>query len=224
MHRDYCFIISSMRSGSTLLKALIATRPDCSDLPETPFENYDSVESDKKIIVIKKPAGYHDFEYPDLNDLKAKKIILIRNPYDTVCSLQKMNMATMQKNSQINDPVYLFSYWYMVYNNIIEKQLLKTDNTLLLRYEDLIKDPIKETSNVFKFIGTNFQTGTETYSTPINYNWQWRKDDGGEVIKTLNVQKTPKNHINQDLLSFINNSPKIQFVLSYFGYEKTQMY
>ena len=77
-----------MRAGSTLLKALIATRPDCSDLPETSFQHYNIIKSDKRITVLKKPAGYNDFDYPVLGDIHSKDIIMIRKPYDTVCSIK----------------------------------------------------------------------------------------------------------------------------------------
>ena len=218
MHQHYCRIMSSMRAGSTWLKALIATRPDCSDLPETSFLNYNIIKSDKRITVLKKPAGYNDFDYPVLGDIYSKDIIMIRNPYDTVCSIKQMYISRNQKNPIKDNDQYFISYWYMVYNNIIEKRILEKPNTLLVRYEDLINEPVNETERIFKFIGTDFPTGTDTYSVPAEYNWQWGKDDGGEVLKTLRVQKQTNEIINKDLLAFINNSPEIKTTLTYFGY------
>ena len=218
MNKNYCLIISSMRSGSTLLKALIATRPDCSDLPETAFQNLDVIESDKRIIVLKKPAGYDEFSYPKIDSIDAKKIVLIRNPYDTVCSLMNMNVIRNQANSVFNNNLYLIAYWHMVYSNVIKKQILKGNNTLLVRYEELVENPIEESARVFRFIGTDFKEGTESYSAPVNYNWTWRKDDGGDVIKTLKVRKPPIKQLNNNLLAFIESSPEIRSVLTYFGY------
>lgn len=221
MNKDYCFIISAMRSGSTLLKALIATRSDCSHLPETSFNDLDSVISDKKIIILKKPAAHRDFDYPVLEKTDAKKIILIRNPYDTVQSLLEMFISRNEVNSSCNNIQYLISYWYMVYNNIIEKKLLETDNTFLVRYEDLINEPVVETTKIFKFIGSDFTEGIDTYNPPEDYKWEWGKDDGGAVIKTLQVQKSVKKRTNIELLEFVNTNIDIQCVLNYFGYKTT---
>ena len=219
MDKKYCFIISAMRSGSTLLKALIATRPDCSDFPETPFADYNIVESDKRIIVLKKPPGFENIEYPELPAIEAKKIILIRNPHDTVRSLKQVFISRNKTDSVFNDKEFLISYWYMVYSNIIKKKIMEDGNSMVVRYEDLITNPKEETSRVFKFIGTDFPEGTDTYSVPNNYNWEWRKDDGGDVIKTLQVQKSNKEGlIDKELVAFIQSDKDIQFVLNYFGY------
>lgn len=219
MDKKYCFIISAMRSGSTLLKALIATRPDCSDLPETPFTDYNIIESDKRIIVLKKPPGFDNIEYPVLPEIEAKKIILIRNPHDTVRSLQQAFVSRNKTNSVFNDREFLISHWYMVYNNIIKKKIMEDENSIIVRYEDLVINPKKETSRIFKFIGTDFPKGTDSYSAPTNYNWEWRKDDGGDIIKTLQVQQNNKeNLIDEELRDFIQNDEEIQFVLNYFGY------
>jgi hypothetical protein len=210
-----------MRSGSTLLKALIATRPDCSHLPETSFLDYSSVICNERIIVLKKPAGYDDFDYPHLAQMGVKKIVLIRNPYDTVYSLLQMFVSREKTNSNCNNVLYLISYWYMVYNNIVEKKILESDNTLLVRYEDIIDQPIAETARIFKFIRTEYPEGTDTYIPPVDYEWGWGKDDGGNVIKTLRVQKSVKKRTDKGLLEFINTNSEIQQLLQFYGYKDT---
>lgn len=222
MNHRYCFIISCMRSGSTLLKALIATRPDCTDLPETSFRDFTSVQSYKKIIVLKKPAGYGNLEYPTFEPVpNLKKIVLIRHPYDVVCSLRNMNIVRNQAEYAFNSLEYLISYWYMVYSNVVEKGILESDDTLLVRYEDLVRNPIEQSARVFDFIGTACPEGTDTYSAPANYNWEWRMDDGGEVIKTLKVQCPQREEVDEGLMDFIDNSEEIQALLSCYGYETT---
>jgi len=221
MNREYCFIISTMRSGSTLLKALIATRPDCSDIPETTFQDYKSVETKQKIVVLKKPAGYKSLDYPGSLPTGPKKIILIRHPYETVCSLKKMNLAMKQKNLKLNDDLFLLSYWYTIYKNIITSGILQQNNTLLVRYEDIIANPIKTTAEIFQFIGTAHPEGTDSYCTPEDYEWKWRHDDGGETIKTLKVQREQnRERTERELLNLIQGSDQIHSVLDFFGYNK----
>ena len=92
------FIVSTMRSGSTLLKSLLATAPDISHLPETDFSKYHGKRSwrlktlsSDPIIVVKKPASFDDENYPQLPQLpRTKTIILIRDAYESVRSLKKM--------------------------------------------------------------------------------------------------------------------------------------
>lgn len=78
------YLFSSMCSDSMLLKALIATRPETSDLPEIPFAYSERIACDKPIIVIKKPSYYLEENYPIVPGRKAKFIILIRNPFDAI--------------------------------------------------------------------------------------------------------------------------------------------
>jgi len=219
MDRNYCFIFSAKRSGSTLLKALIGTRPDCSHLPETPFRNYESIVSDKRIVVLKDPAGYNKINYPEFEPIEAKKIVLIRNPYDTICSMKEMHKSVNETREIRNSDQFLISHWYLVYNNIIEKRILENDDAMLVRYEDLLDQPVSETEKIFKFIGTDFPQGTDTYLAPANYTWDWGNDDGAPIIKTLKVQKRHKEYIvNQPLLEFINSSPEIKSIMTYYGY------
>jgi len=69
-----------MRSGSTLLKALIATRKDVAHFTEMPFTEALNISHTKPFILIKKPAFLGEFNYPQLPNINSKKIILIRNP------------------------------------------------------------------------------------------------------------------------------------------------
>jgi len=221
------FIISSMRSGSTLLKSLLANAPDTSHLPETDFQKYNrknawkiNALSSASIIVLKKPANYNDFGYPQIPNIKnPKKIILVRDAYETVLSLKKMNeKAYPNLDKQWNLSRLLNEYWYTTYQQILDRIDLQESNTHLIRYEDLLTSPIQCTSSLFQFIGSRQQSGVETYPPPDSYDWSWGKDDGGQVIKTLKVQNIPAERTNQVLFELIQRSDLVNELRSKLGY------
>lgn len=208
-----------MRSGSTLLKALIATRPDASNLPEIPFCRIAEIESEKEILVIKKPAYYTDLDYPELPPVKSKIIILIRDPYDTVISLKNMNDIMNKKNANVlNNERFLISYWYMVYKNIFNKFSFTAKNILLVKYEEIVNNPIEISKKIFEFIGSIDSNGIDSYEKPRDFKWVWGNDDGGEIIRTLKVQKIERQRTNFELLKFINSNQDLRDILSAYGY------
>jgi hypothetical protein len=218
MDKKLVYIISCMRSGSTLLKALMATRPDCSDLPEMPFGVSVGFEDESEILVFKKPAYYTDFDYPVIPVTHSKKIIIIRNPYDTIVSLQKMNLHKKNPNLQLNDELFLLSYWCIIYKGIYDKILLGPNDYLLIRYDDLVKNPMEVSSEIFKYIGSVETTGIDTYQAPKNYTWRWGSDDGGEVIKSLKVNHIEYPRKNKKLCRLIDSNEEVQFILSAYGF------
>jgi hypothetical protein len=156
-----------MRSGSSLLKALIATRKDV-----THFTEALNISHTKPIILIKKRAYLGEFNYPQLPNINSKKIILIRNPYDTVISLQKMNLIEHPKKAKkLNDELVMLSYWAMVYKDIREKVMIENPDVYLVKYEELVSNCLKTTESIFKFIGCENTKGTNHYHKPQNYNW-----------------------------------------------------
>lgn len=217
-----------MRSGSTLLKALIATRPDASDLPEISFNNIttafwknvkNKLKATQRLVIIKKPSFYTDIEYPKIPKLASKKIILIRNPYDTILSLKKMNKINFKGIVEINSNKFLASYWYNTYKSILIKIPLQSPTVLIIRYEDLIAQPLLETSKIFRFIESIDLTPVDTYSKPSSYKWKWGSDDGGRIIKSCKVQKKSRAKKSKRLAEFINESTEIQSILKSYGYE-----
>jgi hypothetical protein len=94
----------------------------------------------------------------------------------------------------------------------VNRQLLTLDQqkevpTLLVRYEDVLEDPIGQTAAMFAFLGSEQTEGVETYGRPKNYSWSWGKDDGGAVIKSLRVQpQRPIDYADRKLFASIKNS------------------
>ena len=216
-----------MRSGSTLLKSLLSVAPDTSHLPEVDFQRYVGKNSWKlralsksKIIILKKPATYHDPDYPQIPPLPGhKKIVLVRDVYDTVQSLKKMNnKAYPHLDAEWTYDKLVREYWYPVYKNIADKIDLQGADTLLVRYEDLIDRPLEETQKIFHFIGSVQQEGVDRYEPPRDYQWQWGKDDGGPKIKSLKVQAGKSTQDNKELLDIIRQFEPLGELRKYFGY------
>lgn len=215
-----------MRSGSTLLKSLLATAPDISHLPETDFQDYSGLRrlmlktlSDKRIILVKKPAPYDDANYPILNSFeKVRKIILIRDVYDTVLSLQSMNQAIDTDKYSHMDLHYLAeTYWCNTYEQIL-RNTPSDSHRLLIRYEDLVTMPEESTKKLFNFVGSSQRKGVSSYASPTDYQWSWGNDDGGELIKSLKVTASAKPRTHVKLNDIINNSTRIQQLRTRLGY------
>jgi hypothetical protein len=225
--KTFVFILSTMRSGSTLLKALLANAPDTSYLPEINFNKYTwyttwrlNLLSHKKIIVIKKPAWFHENNYPRLPRVKnQKRIFLVRDVYDTVVSIKAMNKAiSAEADKEWSYDNLVHSYWLYITKNILDNPLLNEQNSILIRYEDLVQDPIKTTKPLFEFIGSKQNQGVDKYHPPQSYEWDWGLDDGGEKIKTLKVQHIPKKRDNQELIEIIAASESVRMIRKKLGY------
>lgn len=182
-----------MRSGSTVLKALLGTANDVSHLNEYDFQRnvnrylaYYHVYhlSESPIIILKKPSYYDDYlNYPKLPKYNHKIIILIRNPHQTIASIQKIKDNIPKKSID-----YLGKYWLQTYHNL--SKLLDKNNVFLVQYEQLTNQPIAITKQLFSFINSTKKEGTNTYNLPEN-GWKWGIDDGGKRIQSLKIQ--PKN-------------------------------
>lgn len=208
-----------MRSGSTLLKALLAQAPDVSDLPETDFQKYahDGGNSElealspEPILVLKRPGWFNEIgKYPRLPvHPRLKRIALVRDAYAFGLSARKMAFRHLPflQRSGIGNRFLIERYWGGVNRRLLELSQEDPAATLLVRYEDVLADPIGQTKALFEFLGSNQTAGIETYERPKSYSWQWGKDDGGAVIKSLRVQPPrPIDYADQKLLAAIKNS------------------
>ncbi len=212
-------IVSTMRSGSTLLKALLANSPDTTHLSEVDFQKFNKLDYWKlkmkykqKIIVMKKPCWYTNADhYPVLPDLKNMKIVvLIRNPYDTVSSIKEMAKIRPKSDQGLENNEYVNDYWCKVYKKILKCKILDQPNATLVRYTELVQDPIRVTEELFKFIGSEQIKGVDTYSYPKDGMWKWDNDDGGEVIKTLKVVDKKRDKNDQRLIDTIEASKCVE--------------
>jgi hypothetical protein len=224
-------VLSTMRSGSTLLKALLATAHDVSDLPETNFQAFaDSAQhdrlyglSDEPILVLKRPGWFNEIgRYPRLpTGLNLRKIVLVRDVYENVLSIRKMAFRHLPFliKTGIGNRFFCERYWHDT--NARLRQITEADpqTTLLLRYEDMLADPITHTARLFAFIGSAQTQGIDTYGRPSAYQWGWGRDDGGDTIKSMKVQSPrPQTYTDPELLGTIKSSPTVLKLRRQLGY------
>ena len=223
-NKQYIYVLSSMRAGSTLLKSLLATRKEIADLPEIPVQLADEIASftPEPMILIKRPKNYPNINYPYFQFRRNSKIIvLIRNPYDTILSLHKMNLENHFHNIHWYNEERLLDYWIATYYSLIKNIDFQVQNVHLVRYEDLTQSPVATTEAIFKFLGTSDTSGTNTYSNPKGYPWKWGFGDGGDVLKQLKIVYKQSKGLNKKLLNLIDKSDAVQQLLTNYGYKNS---
>jgi hypothetical protein len=220
-----------MRSGSTLLKALLASAPDVSDLPETNFQVLANSAQNERlyglsgepILVLKRPGWFNEVgRYPRLpTGLNLRKIVLVRDVYENVLSVRKMAFRHLPFliKTGVGNQFFCARYWHDT--NARLRQIAEADpeTTLLLRYEDLLADPITHTAHLFAFIGSAQTQGIDTYDRPSTYQWGWGRDDGGDTIKSMKVQSPqPQAYTDRELFAVIKSSPEVLKLRKQLGY------
>lgn len=179
--RQLVYILSHMRAGSTLLKALLGNAEDVSHISEFDHWEVDVKEVNKtcseKIIVIKKPLGYRVKDRESYFVGEGKIIRLTRNKQDVVRSMQKLpGLSDINPN--------LISYAYDEVEEILDNLVKDRGDVIHVTYENILNDPIGITKQLFKFIGSK---ETKGYSTYESIGWKWGTDDASEKIKSLRV-------------------------------------
>jgi hypothetical protein len=229
--RSLAIIASTMRSGSTLVKALLQEAPDVSQLSEINFQKYSrdvsSLErmwqlSPRRVLLLKRPAWYHEAKsYPRLPQVESLRLIaLVRDCYDTVQSLRKMSFGfAAPAASPVTDRWMATRYWVNVTRRLLELSERMPDQVRVVRYEDLVQEPVGITSELFRFIGSARMAGTDSYSKPDSYRWRWGTDDNSPNIRSLTVQAPrPKPQTNQRLVSIIDSNAEIVELRKRLGY------
>ena len=221
--------LSVMRSGSTLLKALMAAAPDISSLPETNFQKFQSNSaeeevsslSEERIIVLKRPAWFNEINsYPRLpNVANHKHVILARDVHTTTASLRKMAFRKAEPLIPKRVDNWLAnSYWANVYLNLHERFPDDGFSNFWIRYEDLVESPVEWTGKLFRFLGSERSEGTDSYPPPSAYDWKWGTDDGGDKIKSLKVQATRIPQSSLEILERVKNLSHVKLAREKLGY------
>lgn len=195
--KQVVFIASSMRSGSTLLKALLGQGEDVSHLSESYFSRIDLPEPllryyqyfdvyrkcRSKIIVLKTPAWFQNYSnYPRLPDFPVKLIILVRHPSGVLASLKEWTHiieGDFGPKTEDDYKQYIFNVNKALARAYFERG---ADSVLLVSYEELISRPIEVTKSLFQFVGSVQKEGVDTY-TQGDALWEWGVDDGSPTIK-----------------------------------------
>lgn len=224
-------LLSTMRSGSTLLKALLAQAPDISDLPETDFQDFRGSDAaarlatlgEEPILLLKRPAWFNEIgRYPCLPELPGlKRVVLVRDAYANLLSVRKMmfrHLPWLQRTG-LGNRFLVRRYWTGVNARLADLVAADPQHTLLVRYEDVLAEPLAQTAKLFTFLGSTQREGVNTYGKPEGYDWRWGKDDGGAVIKSLQVQ--PPRELRYDdtkLLAAIRSCAATQTLRRSLGY------
>jgi hypothetical protein len=227
--RTIALELSVMRSGSTLLKALMAAAPDISSLPETNFQKFQSATAaseiaslcDERIVVLKRPAWFNETKrYPKLPNVpNAKRVILARDVHTTTASLRKMVFRKAESWAPRSiDNWFANKYWAPVYANLLDRFPDDGTSNFWIRYEDLVQEPIEWTGKLFRFLGSDRAEGTDSYPPPQGYDWKWGSDDGGDKIKSLTVQAPKIPQSSLDILERVQGLPQVALVRARLGY------
>lgn len=222
-------ILSSMRAGSTLLKALIAEAPEASHLQETDFRKFYSEKhgfddriyqlSKKRILVMKLPYAFHDMRKvrPCPKGQNVKIIVLVRDVYGVVGSIERRKEEMESSHMTKND---LVDYWCESYESILKSLETVSAGLFFVRYEDLTATPKEITKEIFRFIGSKRKDGVENYRGPKDFEWRWGFDDGGENISKLTVMKSlgKSEQDDEELLRIVRHSPRVRSLRRKFGY------
>ncbi len=199
--RRLVIVASTMRSGSTLLKALLATAPDVTDLPEVNFQRFVAADraprvwalAPQRIVLLKRPAWFHETRtYPRLPvSLQPQLIVLVRDAWDTVRSIRRMTFGFLSPLvPRAFDSWLVRKYWLPVTQRLVELADRQAERVALIRYEDLIAQPRHVTAQLFAFIGSQRREGVEAYQIPKRGPWRWWSDDNSLHLQSLRVQRS----------------------------------
>lgn len=227
--KQVALILSTMRSGSTLLKALLSAPDDVANLPETDFQKFRSADAASRvaalarepIIVLKRPAWFHETQtYPKLPNLPgARRVILTRDAHANTLSLRKMVFRRLEPYAPAAANAWLARrYWAPVYTSLLERFPHSDLSSFWIRYEDLVADPVRWTARLFEFIGSRQREGIDAYPKPGGYEWKWGTDDGGQKIKSLKVQPNPIPAAAAAILDQVKNLPEVAATRAALGY------
>lgn len=189
--RTCVLVLSSMRTGSTLLKSMLGQAADVSLLDEFNFITYArhnryffhwlvSRLSGRRIVVLKKPFNNvpQDKSLYGLMPLQGVlRIVLFRNPYETLLSLKAMQC---KYGYRVFGDQECVDYWCDTYEAIFANTDTSRD-TLGVCYEELTRQPAEVTRRIFRFIGSTHKSGVERYGA---HDWKKGRDDDSDKIRS----------------------------------------
>ncbi|MFP4589690.1 MAG: sulfotransferase family protein [Candidatus Acetothermia bacterium] len=220
MDKTVIVILSTMRAGSTLLKSLLQEAEDVSRLPEMDFHEVSSPGemedlSDKPIVVLKKPPGYHAVRsYPYIPDwVDPKFIVLVRNVSQNLMSIKRMTLGPVAYYMpQFINRLFVESYWCRVYENILDHPRVGGERTTYVSYEELTKEPVKETKRLYEFIGSQRVRGTDQYQRKVRKFWSLA--NYSRYIDESTVKEPKPREVDPALRKVIEESERLSQVQS----------
>lgn len=220
--RACVLVLSSMRTGSTLLKSLLGQASDVSLLDEFNFITYANHNryffhwlvsrlSDRRIRVLKKPFNNVPQDKPLYGRVQLPgvlHIVLYRNPYETLLSLKALQG---KYGYRVFGDQECVDYWCDTYEAIFTN----TDtsrHTLGVCYEELTRQPADVSRRIFRFIGSTHESGVERYGA---HDWKKGRDDDSDKIRSGAVQQAQPADPQKDpgLYAAIQASPRVTLLI-----------
>ena len=173
--------------------------------------------ADERIIVLKCPFWTDETPRTDIRQMTQswmRNIALVRSGPAVCTSIERM----FRERSKPEMPIAsLVDYWCTATSYVLD-HILPLENTILVRYEDLVLEPEQQTYGVFQFVGSTQNKGVATYHAPSEFNWQWGLDDAGSQIKTLRVQRNSPV-INENVLHAFHQNERAKELMTRIGYQ-----
>lgn len=226
--KTFIFCLSPMRSGSTLLKALLGQAPDIAHLPEYDFQRYHrhplrwyhhaARQSPLPRLLFKLPAPVRECtRYPllplpsTLPRAHFHYLVLVREPAPTIASLLKMH-AEQQILTDFSAADWL-AYWGATYTSILRyletlRQHTPAPSIRFVHYEQLVANPLATTRDLFAWLGSAQQEGVAIYTPPDGGTWRWGKDDAGTKIHSAQVQR-PSTPPPDEIVALCASHPQV---------------
>ncbi len=168
------------------LKALIHSVPNLETFVDKYFQK--PIKDTNTIWIEKTPSNSYGFKY-FLNYFKEGKVIhLARNPFDTVASFIRRDHKTYMGAGMYN------------YNMAMALRVQNHPRYYLIRYEDLVKNPVQEIQALFEFLGLDFDQSILFPKTTDQQGFDSWTNQPNKPISTSSVgrfQSLPENAKNE---------------------------
>jgi len=170
-------------------------------------------------VVMKHTTHHNLMEHLIKWNPQIKIIGLIRDPSKTIESQMKAKHEKLvdwlngeDKNMGIRENYFGFNKWRETHDEFVRLKEQYKDNVYLVRYEDLVKDPLEEIRKLFLFCNLVLTQETKNFiylstSTTNDYDYSVFKNKEQMSITTTNLSAEITQHIN-------NKYPKIAIIIA----------
>jgi len=228
-NHPFAFVCGCSHSGTTLLASIIGNHSSVFLLPRETYafaqpkalscsasiaKDWASItlSLNKEITVEKTPKHCHSIERIKKTIPNSRFILITRNPLDNIASLYERNRSLEQSIAQYN-----------AYN---QKIINKTNDSscLIIKYEDLIREPSQVTDKVHIFLGLSCSKDVsgEGISFPYGHRTltaleEKRAEQVSQPI-TKNINSWKKRISEKQAMLIIKRTRKIANRLGYSSY------
>lgn len=214
-------------NNGELLQSLLDKKPQkLEEIIHEIYFSYNGARAKKSpaIIVDKNPLYFRFIKSIQKNYPKAKYILLVRDYRDRMASLRKSKFSNQLANNLIKGIAW----------NKRNRQLFKMstrDNTILIKYEDLVTNPEKTITNICNFIGVSFEPQMLNFHQKETHDYEKIETSEEMNLYIQDMHKRSSNPISTDRIGVWKNQLSKNTVSTLetfcgktgelFGYEQT---